>query len=87
MRAEQERVRTERRERALVRQLHHRDRAPRGAAEHLAEGGRSIALLLDRFLKNTLDSVRMDARAAKTGIDRENQFPAPRPEPSRGPER
>lgn len=87
MRAEQERVRTERRERALVRQLHHRDRAPRGAAEHLAESGRSIALLLDRFLKNTLDSVRMDARAAKTGIDRENQFPAPRPEPSRGPER
>ncbi|RJG52413.1 conjugative relaxase [Sphingobium terrigena] len=87
MRAEQERTRTERRDRALERQLHYRDRAPRGAAEHLAEGARSIAQLLDRFLENILDSARMDARAPITGIDRESQFPAARPEPSHGPER
>ena len=87
MRAEQERVRTERRDRALERQLHYRDRAPRGAAEHLAEGARSIAQLLDRFLQNILENARMDPRALKTGIDRENQFPAARPEPSHGPER
>ena len=87
MRAEQERVRTERRDRTLERQLYYRDRLPRGAAEHLAEGARSIAQLLDRFLENILDSARMEARAAKTGIDRQNQFPAPRPGPSHGPER
>lgn len=87
LRAEQERLRTDRRDRAIERQLHYRERSPRGAAEHLAEGARSIAQLLDRFLENILDSARMDARAAKTGIDRENQFPEPRPEPSHGPER
>lgn len=87
MRAEQERVRTERRDRALERQLHYRDRAPRGAAEYLAEGARSIAQLLDRFLGNILDNARMDARSPKSGIDRESQFPEPRPELSHGPER
>ena len=87
MRDEQERVRTERRDRALERQLHYRDRAPRGAAEHLAEGARSIAQLIDSFLESILDSARMDARAPKAGIDRESQFPAPRPGPSHGPER
>jgi len=87
MRAEQERVRTERRDRALERQLHYRDRAPRGAAEKLAEGARSIAQLLDSFLGNILENARMDAREPKTGVDRENLFPAARPEPSHGPER
>ncbi|MBJ7440864.1 MAG: relaxase domain-containing protein [Sphingopyxis sp.] len=87
MRAEQERFRMERRDWALERQLHYHDRAPRGAAEHLAEGARSIAQLLDSFLENILDGARMDARAPKTGIEREHQFPALRPGPSHGPER
>ena len=87
LRAEQERVRTDRRDRALERQLHYHDRSPRGAAEHLAEGARSIAQLLDSFLENILDGARMDASAPKTGIEREHQFPALRPGPSHGPER
>jgi len=87
IRAEQERVRTERRDRALERQLHYRDRSPRGAAEHLAAGARNIAQTLDKFLVSILEHARAEGLAPKTGIDRENQSPAPRPEPSHGPER
>lgn len=87
MKAEQERVRTERRDRALERRLHYRDRSPRGAAEHLADGARSIAQSLDRFLAGILDHARAEGKAPKTGIDWGNQSPAPRTEPSHGPER
>ncbi|MGE6695138.1 MobF family relaxase [Sphingobium limneticum] len=87
LRAEQERDRNERRDRALERQLHYRDRSPRGAAEHLADGARNIAQVLDRFLAGILDHARAEGRAPKIGINRENHSPAPRPEPSHGPER
>jgi len=87
LRAEQERDRNERRDRALERQVHYRDRSPRGAAEHLADGARNIAQVLDRFLAGILDHARAEGRAPKIGINRENHSPAPRPEPSHGPER
>ncbi|EXS69488.1 MULTISPECIES: MobF family relaxase [unclassified Sphingobium] len=87
LRAEQERDRNERRDWALDRQHHYRDRSPRGAAEHLADGARSIAQVLDRFLAGIPDHARAEGRAPKTGINRENHSPAPRPEPSHGPER
>ena len=43
LRAEQERDRNERRDRALERQLHYRDRSPRGAAEHHESSGGAAA--------------------------------------------
>jgi hypothetical protein len=87
LRAEQERDRNERRDWALDRQHHYRDRSPRGAAEHLADGARSIAQVLDRFLAGILDHARAEQSAPKTSIDRESQPHAPRPEPSHGPDR
>lgn len=60
LRADQERGRIESRERALARQLDRRERPPQGPAERLAEGARSIADVLDRFLSNVLDRARAD---------------------------
>lgn len=87
LKAEQERLRAERRGRVLERQLHYRERPPHGAAEHLAEGARSLAQLLDSFLGGILDHARMDGRAPKAGVDRQSRSPAPQHEPSHGPER
>lgn len=87
LKAEQERLRAERRDRALERQLYYLKRPPRSAAEHLAEGARSIAQFLDSFLGGILDRARMDGSAQKPGIDRQSPSPASQPKPSHGPER
>lgn len=85
--AEQERTRAERHDRALERHLDRRERPPRGTAENLAEGARSIAQVLDRFLGGILDR----ARADRSTPDNQPAQPAPSPvyhrEPSHGPER
>ncbi|WP_395335634.1 MobF family relaxase [Novosphingobium sp. BL-8H] len=87
LKTEQERMRAERRDRALERQLDKRERPPRGAAEHLAEGARSIAQVLDRFLGGILDHARTQRDTAQASPDQASRAPVPQPEPSHGPER
>jgi len=87
LRAEQVRMRSERRDRMLERQLDRRERPPRGAAEHLAEGARSVAQVLDRFLETILDRARTDRDASDNQPARPAPSPVHHPEPSRGPER
>jgi conjugative relaxase-like TrwC/TraI family protein len=87
LKTEQERMRAERRDRALERQLDKRERPPRGAAEHLAEGARSIAQVLDRFLGGILDHARTQRDAAQASPDQAIGPSIPQPEPSHGPER
>ncbi len=89
-RDEQERVRQERRDAALERQLDRRDRSNSGLGERLAGGARSIAEVLDRFLQSVLDrGAPADPRDTREGPIREDHSaPAPshQPEPSHGPE-
>lgn len=89
-RAEQERWREERRDRALARRLSRRPAPPNGIAEQLAEGAREIAVRLDRFLQAVLDRERTTDReilATPTHIaGRESHSPEAVPHP-RGPER
>jgi hypothetical protein len=87
LKAEQEKDRTSRRDRALERQLSRRDRGPRGTAEHIAEGARSVAQVLDRFLEGILDRARTRIEPPTTHPERQSPSPAPQPEPSHGPER
>lgn len=87
LKTEQERMRVERRDRALQRQLDKRERPSRGAPEHLAEGARSIAQVLDRFLGGILDHARTQRDAAQASPDQAIGPSIPQPEPSHGPER
>jgi conjugative relaxase-like TrwC/TraI family protein len=87
LKAEQEKDRTSRRDRALERQLSRRDRGPRGTAEHIAEGARSVAKVLDRFLEGILDRARTRIEPSTTHAERQSPSPAPQSEPSHGPER
>ncbi len=61
-RAEQERWREERHERALSRRLDRRPLPPNGIAEQLAESARQIAARLDHFLQAVLDRERSQNR-------------------------
>lgn len=92
-RQEQERVRQERRDRALERQLR-QGRGPRGLGEHVAESALRIANVLDWFLQSMRDrdALRDPLRSRDAdSSSAERQAPAPVPsqqqEPSRGPER
>ncbi|WP_371815813.1 AAA family ATPase [Novosphingobium sp. SG751A] len=87
LKAELERMRAERRDRALARQLDRRERPPRSAGEHLAEGARSVAQVLDRFLEGILDRARVGRDTTAAQLSRSRTPPAPQPEPTRGPER
>ena len=87
LKAEQEKDRASRRDRALERQLSLRDRGPRGAAEHITEGARSVAQVLDRFLEGILDRARTRIEPSTTHPEQQSPSPVPQPEPSRGPER
>ncbi|MFA7584957.1 MAG: MobF family relaxase [Novosphingobium sp.] len=53
-RDDQQRLRQDRRDQLLERQLDQR-RSPEGLGEHLAEGARGIAEIMDRILKSALD--------------------------------
>jgi hypothetical protein len=53
-RDDQQRLRQDRRDQLLERQLDQR-RSPEGLSEHLAEGARGIAEIMDRILKSALD--------------------------------
>lgn len=95
-RDEQQRVRQERRDTALERQIDH-TRPTQGMGERLAEGARGIADILDRILQSALDRrVEPDpVRSPRTGPvaepagdqPRPQPQPAPQPQPDRGPER
>lgn len=87
LKAEQEQLRAQRRDRMLERHLDRRERLPRGAAEHLSEGARSIAQVLDHFLEGILDRARTDRGAPDNQPTRPTPFPVHHPEPSHGPER
>ncbi|MDH2135017.1 relaxase domain-containing protein [Sphingobium yanoikuyae] len=87
LKAEQEKDRASRRDRALERQLSRRDRGPRGAAEHIAEDARSVAQVLDRFLEGILDRARTRIEPSTTHPERQSPTLASQPEPSQGPER
>lgn len=87
LKAEQERVRAERRDRALARHLDRRQRPPRSAGEHLAEGARSVVQVLDRFLEGILDRARVGRDTTAAELSRSKTAPVPQPEPTRGPER
>ncbi|ATP19211.1 MobF family relaxase [Sphingobium yanoikuyae] len=82
--ADQERARAERRDRALERQLDRRERPPRGPAEHLAEGARSLAQALDRFLGGILDHARVAKGGPEAQPPRQETASTHQPEPSRG---
>lgn len=87
LKAEQEQMRAQRHDRMLERQLDRRERPPRGAAEHLAEGARSVAQVLDRYLEGILDCARTDRGAPDNQPVRPTPSPSHHPEPSHGPER
>ncbi|WP_334183896.1 MobF family relaxase [Novosphingobium sp.] len=87
LKTEQERMRTERRDRALQRQLDRREQPPRGAANHLAKGARSIAQVLDGFLSRIVDRARIERDAAQVRTDQPIHAPVSQPEPPHGPER
>lgn len=87
LKAEQERMRVERRENMLERQLARRTRPPQGVAEHVAEGARSVAQVLDRFLEAILDRARADRAPPDNQPVRSAPSPVQQPEPSQGPER
>ncbi|HEX7783288.1 MAG TPA: MobF family relaxase [Sphingobium sp.] len=87
LKADQERMRAERRDRILERHLDRRERPPRGTAEHLAERARSVAQVLDRFLEGILDRARTDRGAPDNQPVRPAPSPVHHPEPSYGPER
>lgn len=86
LRTEQEQERAEMRDRALSRQLDQRERPPRGAAEHLAEGARGIAEMLDRFLSGILDRARAEPEQ-QAGQSRTAPVAEPAPHVQQGPER
>lgn len=88
LREEQEQERAAMRDKALARHLdrHDRDRAPRGAAEHLAEGARGIAEMLDRFLGGILDRAR-DGPDQQPGQSRPTPTPEHVSRAPQGPER
>ncbi|MGC4251373.1 MAG: hypothetical protein QM605_07875, partial [Sphingobium sp.] len=87
LKTEQEQMRTHRRDRALERYLNRRDAPPRGTAEHLAEGARSIAQVLDRFLGGILDHARAQRAAPHIEAPEQTRSPQPHSEPAHGPER
>lgn len=88
--AEQERWREERRERALTPQLGRRPAPPNSVAEQLAEGAREIAVRLDRFLQAVLDRERIPDREDREAPLHAPALPSHSPDqaaPQRGPER
>ncbi|WCT80073.1 MobF family relaxase [Novosphingobium humi] len=87
LKAEQERMRVERRDRALARHLERRERPPRSGGEHLAEGARRVVQVLDRFLEGILDRARVGRDTTAAELSRSTTAPVPQPEPTRGPER
>ncbi|MAM11745.1 MAG: DNA relaxase [Sphingobium sp. SCN 64-10] len=91
LKTEQAQMRTQRRDRALERYLNRRDAPPRGAAEHLAEGARNIAQVLDRFLGGILDHARAHHDAphieAPAPVPEQPRSSQPHCEPAHGPER
>jgi conjugative relaxase-like TrwC/TraI family protein len=82
-RGEQDRTRQDRRDRDLEQQRGRQERMPNGLGEHLAEGARSVAEVLDRFLQSVLD------RAPTDRSERPQAAPQPEPqqEPSHGHDR
>ncbi|MDR6710162.1 conjugative relaxase-like TrwC/TraI family protein [Novosphingobium sp. 1748] len=87
LRAEQQRMRSDRRDRALERQLYRREPPPRSAGQHLAEGARSVAQALDRFLEGILERAHAGREGKGTEFNRPTLAPDNHPEPTRGPER
>jgi conjugative relaxase-like TrwC/TraI family protein len=78
-REEQERTRQERRDREIGRRRGRQEKAPNGLGEQLAEGARSVAEALDRFLQSVLDRSPADRT--------ERSRSSPQPEPSHGHDR
>lgn len=91
LRTEQQRLRQERRDRSMEWQLRSRDRPPEGLGEQIADRARSVADMLDRFLRSVVDrgawpGLRED-RGAAAREDQTAASPNHHPEPSHGPER
>lgn len=90
-RAEQERLREERRDRDLERRMASRERPPNGLGEKLAENARSIAEVLDRFLQSVLDRGATANTRGQEGFPARDVLPEPThsagQDHSHGPER